>query len=45
MQNGITYIVRPFMEPLNFPASLTRISAGSCQWLVGPASSGRLEQM
>ena len=45
MQNGTTYIVRPFMEPLNFSPSFTRMSEGSAQWLVGPAWSRRFEQM
>src|SRR6478736_1740407 len=45
MQNGMTYIVRPFMEPENFSLRSSRISVGSAQWLVGPASSGRFEQM
>jgi len=33
------------MQPLNFSLSSARISAGSRQWLVGPASSSRSEQM
>ena len=45
MQKGMTYIVRPFIEPRNLSVSSARISAGSCQRLVGPASSGRFEQM
>src|SRR5688572_10926554 len=45
MENGTTYIVRPFMTPLNFLRRISRISAGSCQLLVGPASSTRSEQM
>ena len=47
IENGTTYIVRPFMQPLNsagvpsaWPVcSSARISAGAFQWLVGPASS------
>jgi hypothetical protein len=31
MQNGITNIVRPFMQPLNFSRSVARISVGSAQ--------------
>ena len=38
MLNGTTYIVRPRMQPANSPRSLPRISAGSIQLLVGPAS-------
>ena len=45
MENGITYIVRPRMQPSNSPASVWRISAGAIQLLVGPASSLRSEQM
>ena len=29
-------MVRPAIEPLNRPSSISRISAGSRQWLVGP---------
>ena len=43
--NGITYNVRPFIEPLNSPSIRCFISAGSAQWLVGPASSLVFEQM
>ena len=45
MQNGTTYIVRPFMEPANFSLSFAFISAGSAQLLVGPASVARRVQM
>ncbi len=48
MQNGTTYIVRPFMEPRKMPfspAKISRISAGAFQWLVGPASCSCSEQM
>src|SRR4051812_20937800 len=45
MQNGTTYIVRPRMQPSNRPLSVSRISAGSLQLLVGPASSAEAEQM
>src|SRR6476659_9418116 len=38
MQNGITYIVRPRMEPSNFLVSVAFISAGAIQLFVGPAS-------
>lgn len=51
MQKGTTYIVRPRMEPRKTPPrpsrprKISRISAGSFQWLVGPASSSFAEQM
>ena len=45
MLNGTTYIVRPRMQPLKRPSSVARISTGSTQLLVGPASSCVLEQM
>ena len=45
IEKGTTYIVRPAMQPLKRPFSVSRISAGSRQWLVGPASSSRSEQM
>ena len=49
MVNGTTYIVRPRMQPLNSApspvSSSARISAGSTQLLVGPASSCCWQQM
>ena len=45
MLNGTTYSVRPRIAPLNLCLSTTRMSAGSCQLLVGPASSSSIEQM
>src|SRR5271154_7053238 len=45
IQNGTTYIVRPRMQPANNPASVSRISAGAIQLLVGPASASSSEQM
>ena len=45
IENGTTYIVRPSMQPSNSSLSVSRISAGSRQLLVGPASSSRSEQM
>ena len=45
MPNGTTYIVWPRMEPRNFSVSSSRISCGSRQLLVGPASSSFSEQM
>ena len=45
MENGITYMVRPRMQPSNRPFSVARISAGSAQLFVGPASTSRCEQM
>src|SRR3982750_2126978 len=35
MQKGITYIVRPRIEPSNFGVSVAFISAGAIQLLVG----------
>ncbi len=45
IEKGTTYIVRPRMEPLNSPRSVSRISPGSRQWFVGPASSSASGQM
>ena len=45
MENGTTYMVRPRIEPLNSSLSVSRISAGSRQLLVGPASASSSEQM
>jgi hypothetical protein len=45
MLKGITYRVRPFMQPVKSPLRVLRMSSGSCQLLVGPASSSRFEQM
>ena len=45
MQNGITYMVRPRMQPSKISANVWRISAGAIQLLVGPASSSASEQM
>jgi hypothetical protein len=45
IQKGTTYIVLPFMEPLNILVIFSLISSGSHQLLVGPASSFFLEQM
>src|ERR671918_171152 len=39
MLNGTTYMVRPRMEPRNSFSRRARISAGSSQLLVGPASA------
>src|SRR5438552_3637580 len=39
MENGITYSVRPRMQPSNRRSSVWRISRGSIQLFVGPASS------
>src|SRR5690349_24078641 len=44
IENGTTYMVRPRMQPSNNGCSVLRISAGSVQLLVGPASSLRCEQ-
>ncbi len=45
IEKGTTYIVRPTIEPLKSLLSTSRISAGSRQLLVGPASFSRFEQM
>jgi hypothetical protein len=45
MEKGTTYMVRPFIDPLKRPFSFSRISEGSYQLLVGPASISRSEQM
>ena len=45
IENGTTYIVRPRIEPLNSSVRVSRISSGSRQLLVGPASSSSSEQM
>jgi hypothetical protein len=45
IENGTTYIVRPFIAPEKRSLRIARISSGSCQWFVGPASSSRSEQM
>jgi hypothetical protein len=45
MQKGITYIVRPSMQPLKSSFSFARISPGGFQWLVGPAKACRRLQM
>ena len=38
MEKGTTYIVRPRMQPVEEPVQVARISSGSRQLLVGPAS-------
>jgi hypothetical protein len=45
MQKGMTYIVRPRIEPRYSSVMVDFISAGAIQLLVGPASSGSTEQM
>ena len=45
MLYGITYMVRPCIEPANRPVSRFRVSSGSRQLFVGPASSLLREQM
>lgn len=45
IEKGMTYIVRPLMQPLNRAASLARMNAGSFQLFVGPASACFAEQM
>src|SRR5688572_6690445 len=39
MLNGMTYIVRPSMQPLNSPCRRLRMMAGASQLLVAPAYS------
>jgi hypothetical protein len=45
IEKGTTYIVRPRIEPANSSLRVSRISAGSRQLFVGPASSSVAEQM
>ena len=46
IENGTTYIVRPFMRAREQLVRASRASPpGSVQWFVGPASSSRSEQM
>ena len=44
MEKGTTYMVRPRIAPPNRSLNVVRISAGSTQLLVGPASCGLAEQ-
>ncbi len=45
MQYGMTYIVRPCIDPVKSFVSFSLIFAGSSQLLLGPASSFVAEQM
>src|SRR3954454_4654801 len=45
IENGTTYIVRPCIEPRKRSVSVSRISCGSRQLFVGPASASSSEQM
>ncbi len=45
IENGITYIVRPRMQPRKSGSRRSFISRGATQLLVGPASPGETEQM
>ena len=45
IENGITYIVRPFMEPLKIEPARRYPSSGDIQLFVGPASSRNPVQM
>ena len=45
IENGTTYIVRPRIAPANRASSSSRISSGSRQLFVGPASDSSSEQM
>ncbi len=45
IENGTTYIVRPFMVP-RYSSSISDLSsAGARQWLVGPASTSFSQAM
>ncbi len=45
IENGTTYIVRPFIAPSNRPFSSARSSAGGRQLLLGPASTSSSDAM
>ena len=45
MQNGTTYMVRPFIEPRYCSVISSFIAAGGAQLFVGPAPSWSSEQM
>ena len=45
MTNGMTYIVRPCMQPSYRSVMIFFISSGAIQLLVGPASFSSTEQM
>ncbi len=45
IEKGTTYIVRPRIAPSKSLWSVARISSGSCQLLLGPASIFLAEQM
>jgi len=45
IEKGTTYMVRPRIAPANRPRSVRRISSGSRQLLLGPASSFFAQQM
>src|SRR6266571_558069 len=45
IEKGTTYRVRPRIQPSKSPSSFARISRGSIQLLVGPASSLSREQI
>ena len=45
IENGTTYMVRPRIAPSNRPLRVPRISPGSDQLFVGPASTSFCEQM
>src|SRR5215213_2762160 len=45
IQNGMTYIVRPRIEPRYSSVMMAFMSSGAIQLLVGPASRGSTEQM
>ena len=45
IENGTTYIVRPFIVPAKISFIFARITCGSSQLLVGPAASSVSAQM
>ena len=45
IQKGTTYIVRPFIDPVNFGSRMAFISRGAIQLFVGPASPLESEQI
>ncbi len=45
IENGTTYIVRPFIDPANSGSRIARIFFGATQLFVGPASASSLVEM
>ncbi len=44
IENGTTYIVRPFIEPAKSGSRIARIAFGAIQLFVGPASASSVVQ-